>query len=147
MIRVTLPDGSPLELPENSTALDAAQKIGSRLAKAALAAKVNGATADLGATLSDGDRVRLAEIAAKLATMPDGEIVVAGHSDATPIGKTRYESNMHLSIVRALAVYHALVELKAVGGERISVAAYGEHRPVEGELQRLVEILFVPSAR
>ena len=39
-LHVTLPDGSPLELPDGATALDAAQAIGPRLAKAAVAAAV-----------------------------------------------------------------------------------------------------------
>ena len=32
-LHVTLPDGSPLELPDGATALDAAQAIGPRLAQ------------------------------------------------------------------------------------------------------------------
>jgi threonyl-tRNA synthetase len=39
-LHVTLPDGSPLELPDGATALEAAQAIGPRLAKAAIAASV-----------------------------------------------------------------------------------------------------------
>lgn len=39
-LHVTLPDGSPLELPDGATALDAARAIGPRLAKAAVAASV-----------------------------------------------------------------------------------------------------------
>ncbi|MGO8684595.1 MAG: threonine--tRNA ligase [Thermoleophilia bacterium] len=39
-LHVTLPDGSPLELPDGATALDAARAIGPRLAKAAVTASV-----------------------------------------------------------------------------------------------------------
>jgi len=59
MLRVTLPNGDPLELEDGATALDAANKIGPRLAKAALAAKVNGKAADLTTRLSDGDRLEI----------------------------------------------------------------------------------------
>ena len=82
-LHVTLPDGSPLELADGATALDAAQAIGPRLAKAAVAAQVShdgaeravgghatnghpadgGAAAarlvDLNAPLHDGDRVAI----------------------------------------------------------------------------------------
>ena len=46
-IKVTLPDGKVLELPRGSTALDVAQQIGPRLAKAAVAARVDGTVVDL----------------------------------------------------------------------------------------------------
>jgi threonyl-tRNA synthetase len=46
-IRLTLPDGKVLELPRGSTAADAAGAIGPGLAKAALAAKVDGRVVDL----------------------------------------------------------------------------------------------------
>jgi len=59
MVRVTLPDGKSLELNDGATALDAAEKIGSRLAKAALAARVNDKAVDLTTPLEDGDRLTL----------------------------------------------------------------------------------------
>jgi len=46
-IRITLPDGSNLELPKGSTAGDVAASVGPGLAKAALAAVVDGETVDL----------------------------------------------------------------------------------------------------
>jgi threonyl-tRNA synthetase len=45
--RVTLPDGRELELPEGATAWDAAERIGPRLARAAVAAIVDGEVRDL----------------------------------------------------------------------------------------------------
>ena len=57
MITVRLPDGSAKELEDGATALDLAGSIGRRLAKAAVAAVVNGATVDLGTALADGDEV------------------------------------------------------------------------------------------
>ncbi len=59
MVRVTLPDGTPLELQDGATALDAAEKIGARLAKATLAAKINDLTVDATTPLRDGDRLAL----------------------------------------------------------------------------------------
>jgi len=51
-IRLTLPDESVLELEAGTTALEAAKQIGSRLAKAAVAAKVDGELFDLTRPLS-----------------------------------------------------------------------------------------------
>jgi len=50
-ITVTLPDGTPLELPAGSTGADAAAAIGPGLARAALAVKVDGELRDLTAPL------------------------------------------------------------------------------------------------
>jgi threonyl-tRNA synthetase len=57
MAKITLPDNSTIELPENATALDAANKIGSGLAKAAVAARVNGELVDLAHEVMDGDAI------------------------------------------------------------------------------------------
>ena len=53
-ITVTLPDGTPLELPAGATGADAAAAIGPGLAKAALAIRVDGELRDLAAQLPDG---------------------------------------------------------------------------------------------
>ena len=58
-ITVSLPDGSERELPDGSTALDLASSIGKRLAKAAVAAVVDGTETDLTAPLHDGDTVAI----------------------------------------------------------------------------------------
>ncbi len=51
MAKATLPDGSTIEVAEGTTLIQIAEKIGSRLAKAAIAAKVNGQLVDLSAQL------------------------------------------------------------------------------------------------
>ncbi len=63
-LRVTLPDGSPLELDDGATVRDAAAAIGPRLAKAAIAGRVTAAAdpdvtllVDATAPLRDGDRL------------------------------------------------------------------------------------------
>ena len=56
-IHVTLPDGSQRELPAGTTAGDLAASIGSRLAKAAVIAVVNGEERDLVTELHEGDEV------------------------------------------------------------------------------------------
>jgi len=58
-LSVTLPDGSSRELAQGATALDLAKSIGSGLAKAAVAAVVDGVETDLTASLSDGQEVAI----------------------------------------------------------------------------------------
>ena len=53
-IKISLPDGSTLDLADGATGLDAAKAIGPRLAKAAVAVMVDGVPRDLGDSLSDG---------------------------------------------------------------------------------------------
>jgi threonyl-tRNA synthetase len=56
---VTLPDGSPLELPEGATGHDAAAAIGPGLAKAAVAVRVADEIRDLALPLADGDAIAI----------------------------------------------------------------------------------------
>src|SRR5918999_1020250 len=58
-VTVTLPDGSPLELPEGASGADAAAAIGPRLAKDALGVKVDGELRDLAAPLPDGAAIAI----------------------------------------------------------------------------------------
>jgi threonyl-tRNA synthetase len=58
-MKVLLPDGSNRELPEGSSAADLAASIGRGLAKAAVAAVVNGTQTDLGTELHEGDEVAI----------------------------------------------------------------------------------------
>ena len=53
-MKVTLPDGSPLELPDGATGADAARAIGEGLARAALGIRQNGDLRDLEAPLDEG---------------------------------------------------------------------------------------------
>lgn len=58
-INITLPDGSVRELPAGASVFDLAASIGTGLAKAALAGKINGELVDLTAPLSDGAKVEI----------------------------------------------------------------------------------------
>ena len=58
-ITISLPDGSSREYPAGSTPLDVASSIGSRLAKAAVAATVDGTETDLTAPIPDGATVAI----------------------------------------------------------------------------------------
>jgi threonyl-tRNA synthetase len=58
-ITISLPDGSQRSLPEGATATTVAESIGSRLAKASVAALVNGEEWDLGRALPDEAEVAI----------------------------------------------------------------------------------------
>jgi threonyl-tRNA synthetase len=75
-MRVALPDGSHIVVADGATAADVAESIGPRLAKAAVAARVGDQLVDLGAPLTEGDRVEIVT-----ASSPDG-LDVTRHSAA-----------------------------------------------------------------
>src|SRR5687767_6408906 len=56
-MKVHLPDGTALELPDGARGADAAHAIGEGLARAALGIRVDGELRDLSAPLSEGDRI------------------------------------------------------------------------------------------
>ena len=58
-MKVPLPDGTQLELPDGATGADAARAIGEGLARAALAVKQNGDLRDLSAPLSPGKPIEI----------------------------------------------------------------------------------------
>src|SRR5919204_5248155 len=58
-VTVKLPDGASLELADGATGADAAAAIGARLAKEALAVRVDGEVRDLATPLEDGERIEI----------------------------------------------------------------------------------------
>jgi threonyl-tRNA synthetase len=58
-VKVVLPDGSELELPEGATGLDAARAIGPRLAEQAVLVRSNGVTQDVRLPLADGEPIQI----------------------------------------------------------------------------------------
>jgi threonyl-tRNA synthetase len=73
-VSVRLPDGSTKEFDDGTTALQFAQSIGPRLAKAAVAATFDGTEVDLDTPLQDGARVSI------LTAESDGGRAVLRHS-------------------------------------------------------------------
>ena len=71
MIRVKLPDGSRLEVSEHTTAKQLAEQIGPGLAKAAVAAKINGDLKDLSVFIAPDTANQ--EAAVQIITLTDEE--------------------------------------------------------------------------
>ncbi len=79
MLTLRLPDGSTLEVPEGTRPRDVSEKIGKRLAQAAVAAKVNGTIVDLDRELSPAN----GELSFQILTDKDREALdVLRHSSA-----------------------------------------------------------------
>ena len=58
-VKVILPDGSELELPDGASGLDAARAIGPKLAEQAVLVRVDGSAQDLRLPLADGARIQI----------------------------------------------------------------------------------------
>src|SRR6476646_3726802 len=58
-MKVVLPDGKELELPDGATGLDAARAIGPKLAEQAVLVRSNGGVRDLRAPLADGEQIQI----------------------------------------------------------------------------------------
>src|SRR5215210_3062677 len=58
-MKVSLPDGTELELADGASGADAARAIGEGLARAALGIRVDGDLRELGAPLEDGARIEI----------------------------------------------------------------------------------------
>lgn len=58
-----------------------------------------------------------------------GDIVVEGHTDATPVARGRFPSNWELSTARASSVVRRLIEL-GVPERRLSAVGYADTRPL-----------------
>ncbi len=62
MVKATLPDGNIIEVPRGATAQQLAEKIGHRLAKAAVAVKIDGQSVDLSTPLPDQANIQIITI-------------------------------------------------------------------------------------
>jgi chemotaxis protein MotB len=71
----------------------------------------------------------LSRVAGVLAQVPDGNILVEGHTDSTPIANTRYASNWELSSARAGAVVRYLVE-RGVEPHRLAAIGRADNFPL-----------------
>lgn len=94
--------------------------------------------------LSDTGQGTLKKLSGAIADHPGG-IRVAGHTDSDKIKHSSWKTNMRLSVARGLAVLEFLQNAGVVG-ERMSVAGYGPHVPVDASdkaRNRRVEIVLL----
>jgi len=74
------------------------------------------------------------ELATAIATMlqqyPKYDIVVAGHTDDTPVNRAEFRSNWDLSSMRAVRFMDIMLENKDLDPKRFSAVGFGEYHPV-----------------
>jgi len=82
------------------------------------------------------------------------DLRVEGHSDDQPIHTAQFGSNWDLSTARAMAVMRLLVDKAGFDPKKISIAGYGQYRPIsdnatpEGRRQnRRVDLVVVSTTR
>jgi chemotaxis protein MotB len=83
------------------------------------------------AELSSAGRKALEAVARTLKeNYPDAEYWIEGHTDNDPIVKSKFASNRDLSLARAMAVLHYLVDDADIADGQCVVAGWGPYRPV-----------------
>ncbi|MFI5305975.1 MAG: OmpA family protein [Polyangiales bacterium] len=103
------------------------------------------------ADLKKEGQAALQEVAGVLASIPDREFQIAGHTDNIPIKSARFPSNWELSTARAVTVARFLAA-QSVPENRLSAAGYADSQAVasndtpEGRQQnRRIEIVLMPN--
>jgi chemotaxis protein MotB len=93
----------------------------------------------------------LQEVAGVLASIPDREFQIAGHTDNIPIKSAKFRSNWDLSTARAVEVLNFMVAA-GMEAKRVSAAGYADQSPVAGNdspenkaKNRRIEITLVPN--
>ena len=83
------------------------------------------------ATLRDDGKSILRVMAAQLESdrYNGYQIVVEGHTDDAPIATQQFSSNWELSMARAAAVVHFLLD-QGIPAGKLRAAAYGDTRPI-----------------
>nr|WP_319392098.1 OmpA family protein [uncultured Desulfobacter sp.] len=104
------------------------------------------------AKLLDYIKPALKDLASFFITESGYRIIVAGHTDDTPIHTAQFPSNWELSAARAMSVAKFLIACR-VAPERINIEGFGQYRPIGDnthflgrEANRRVEISLVKKA-
>lgn len=83
------------------------------------------------ATVKPEAKKLAAAIAKMLQQYPSYSIIVAGHTDDTPVNRAEFHSNWDLSSTRAIRFMDIMLENKGLDPKRFSAIGYGEYQPVE----------------
>lgn len=99
---------------------------------------------------TDG-KAALEQVAQVLATVPDRDFLVAGHTDDLPIKTREFPSNWELSTARAVEVVRFLIS-KGMNGKVLAAAGFAEFDPVVANdsndhraQNRRIEIVLQPN--
>jgi chemotaxis protein MotB len=96
-------------------------------------------------------KAALEQVAQVLATVPDRDFLVAGHTDDLPIKTREFPSNWELSTARAVEVVRFLIS-KGMNGKVLAAAGFAEFDPVVANdsnehrgQNRRIEIVLQPN--
>lgn len=92
------------------------------------------------------------EMSELLVSDPPRNIVISGHTDSIPINNNQFDSNWHLSVMRAVNFMKVLLENQQLQPANFSARGYGEHKPIATNKtslgrskNRRVEVLILPN--
>lgn len=99
------------------------------------------------------DEILVTDIAKMLGTSLPHNIVISGHTDNVPIHNSDFDSNWHLSVMRAVNVMKVILDKnKQLDPSKFSAKGYGEYKPIASnataagrQKNRRVEILILPN--
>jgi chemotaxis protein MotB len=104
------------------------------------------------ATVRNKDLNLAMEMSELLVMNPPRNIIVSGHTDNVPISNSEFDSNWHLSVMRAVNFMKILLENEKLDAKAFSAKGFGEFTPVaandtnEGrQKNRRVEVLILPN--
>jgi chemotaxis protein MotB len=103
------------------------------------------------ADIRNKDKNLAMEISELLVMNPPRNIIVSGHTDNVPIHNSKYDSNWHLSVMRAVNFMKILIDNEKLDPKAFSAKGFGEYTPVASnnskdgrQKNRRVEILILP---
>jgi chemotaxis protein MotB len=103
------------------------------------------------ADIRNKDKQLAMEISELLVMNTPRNIIVSGHTDNIPIKNSDYDSNWHLSVMRAVNFMKILIDNENLDPKVFSAKGFGEYNPVasndtkEGrQKNRRVEVLILP---
>ncbi len=98
------------------------------------------------------DQTIAREISELLVSDPPRNIIISGHTDNVPINNPVFDSNWHLSVMRAVNFMKIILENEKLDVRKLSAKGFGEYQPVdtnetpEGRgKNRRVEVLILPN--
>lgn len=103
------------------------------------------------AELSPDGKKAITAVSAVLASIPDREFQVEGHTDDVPIKTSQYPSNWELASARSLTVVKTMID-SGLAAKRVSAASFGAEHPIAANTSpanrsanRRIEIVVVPD--